>query len=81
MKNRSRGLDAGLGELVAAATQAPAEAVEDPAMLLDYLVDHMLTGCEQDDDVTVLVVHRTPDPIAPKLGVYETLSGAQGECV
>jgi hypothetical protein len=31
--------------------------MEDPAMLLEYLVDRMLTGYEQDDDVTVLVVH------------------------
>ena len=30
---------------------------EDPAQLLDYLVDRMLTGYEQDDDVTVLVLH------------------------
>ena len=26
-------------------------------MLLDYLVKRMLVGYEQDDDVTVLVVH------------------------
>jgi hypothetical protein len=25
--------------------------------LLEYLVDRMLTGYEQDDDVTVLVLH------------------------
>ena len=31
--------------------------MEDPALLLDYLVDRMLTGYEQDDDVTVLVLH------------------------
>ncbi len=31
--------------------------VEDPARLLEYLVDRMLTGYEQDDDVTVLVLH------------------------
>jgi hypothetical protein len=36
---------------------APAEAVTNPAMLLDYLVERMMTGYEQDDDVTVLVVH------------------------
>jgi len=30
---------------------------EDPASLLEYLVDRMLTGYEQDDDVTVLVLH------------------------
>jgi hypothetical protein len=42
---------------VAVAAQAPAEVVEDPARLLDYLVERMLTGYEQDDDVTVLVLH------------------------
>jgi len=30
---------------------------EDPARLLSFLVDRMLTGYEQDDDVTVLVLH------------------------
>jgi hypothetical protein len=31
--------------------------VEDPERLLGYLVERMLTGYEQDDDVTVLVLH------------------------
>jgi PAS domain S-box-containing protein len=65
VENRRRGLDTGLDELVAVAAQAPAEAMEDPAMLLDYLVNRMLTGYEQDDDVTVLVVHsprEQPEP-------------------
>jgi PAS domain S-box-containing protein len=57
VENRKRGLDAGLDELVAVAARAPAQTVEDPAMLLDYLVKQMLVGYEQDDDVTVLVVH------------------------
>jgi len=57
VENRRRGLDAGLEELVAVAAKAPADAVENPAMLLDYLVKRMLVGYEQDDDVTVLVVH------------------------
>jgi PAS domain S-box-containing protein len=57
VENRKRGLDVGLDELVAVAAQAPAEVVEDPARLLDYLVERMLTGYEQDDDVTVLVLH------------------------
>jgi serine phosphatase RsbU (regulator of sigma subunit) len=57
VENRRRGLDAGLDELVAVAADAPAETVENPAMLLDYLVSRMLTGYDQDDDVTVLVVH------------------------
>jgi PAS domain S-box-containing protein len=57
VENRKRGLDAGLDELVAVAAQAPAPVTEDPAQLLGYLVDRMLTGYEQDDDVTVLVLH------------------------
>jgi serine phosphatase RsbU (regulator of sigma subunit) len=57
VENRRRGLDVGLDELVAVAAEAPPRAVEDPAMLLDYLLNRMLTGYEQDDDVTVLVVH------------------------
>jgi PAS domain S-box-containing protein len=57
VENRKRGLDAGLDELVAVASQAPAAVVEDPALLLGYLVDRMLAGHEQDDDVTVLVLH------------------------
>jgi serine phosphatase RsbU (regulator of sigma subunit) len=60
VENRKRGLDAGLDELVAVASQAPAAIVEDPARLLGYLVDRMLAGYEQDDDVTVLVLH-VPD--------------------
>ncbi len=58
VENRKRGLDVGLDELVAVAAQAPAEVAEDPARLLGYLVSRMLTGYEQDDDVTVLVLHR-----------------------
>jgi hypothetical protein len=42
---------------VAVAAQAPPGVAEDPAQLLGYLVDRMLTGYEQDDDVTVLVLH------------------------
>jgi serine phosphatase RsbU (regulator of sigma subunit) len=57
VENRNRGLDVGLDQLVAVAGDAPPEAVTDPALLLDYLVDRMLAGYEQDDDVTVLVVH------------------------
>jgi len=57
VENRKRGLDAGLDELVSVAAQAPASVTEDPAQLLNYLVDRMLTGYEQDDDVTVLVLH------------------------
>jgi PAS domain S-box-containing protein len=57
VENRKRGLDTGLDELVAVAARAPADALEDPARLLSYLVDRMLAGYEQDDDVTVLVLH------------------------
>src|SRR6266851_4697511 len=57
VENRRRGLDAGLDELVAVAAQAPADMVENPATLLAYLVERVLTGYEQDDDVTVLVLH------------------------
>jgi PAS domain S-box-containing protein len=57
VENRKRGLDAGLDELVAVAARAPIQVVEDPALLLGYLVDQMLAGHEQDDDVTVLVLH------------------------
>jgi PAS domain S-box-containing protein len=57
VENRKRGLDKGLDELVAVASQAPPGVAEDPAQLLAYLVDRMLTGYEQDDDVTVLVLH------------------------
>jgi PAS domain S-box-containing protein len=57
VENRKRGLDAGLDELVSVAAQAPASVTADPAQLLDYLVNRMLTGYEQDDDVTVLVLH------------------------
>jgi PAS domain S-box-containing protein len=57
VENRKRGLDAGLDELVAVAARAPAAVASDPGQLLNYLVDRMLTGYEQDDDVTVLVLH------------------------
>ena len=57
VENRKRGLDKGLDELVAVASQAPPGVAEDPAQLIAYLVERMLTGYEQDDDVTVLVLH------------------------
>jgi PAS domain S-box-containing protein len=78
VENRRRGLDTGLDELVSVAAQAPAAAVEDPALLLEYLVDRMLTGYEQDDDVTVLVVHsprREPGPPARRVGVTAARKG------
>ena len=60
VENRVRGLDAGLDELVRIAADAPADLHEAPGRLLQYLLDNMLAGHEQDDDVTVLVMH-VPD--------------------
>jgi PAS domain S-box-containing protein len=56
VENRVRGLDTGLDELVNVATEAPPDVRERPNRLLQYLLDHMLAGHEQDDDVTVLVM-------------------------
>jgi PAS domain S-box-containing protein len=61
VENRKRGLDAGLDELVSVAAQAPAGVAEDPGRLIDYLVERMLAGYEQDDDVTVLVLQMPGD--------------------
>ena len=57
VENRIRGLDTGLRELVTVASRAGADVVGHPDRLLTYLVDGMLAGHEQDDDVTVLVLH------------------------
>jgi len=57
VENRNRGLDAGLEELAAVGGRADAETLAYPERLLEYLVDRMLAGHEQDDDVTVLVIH------------------------
>ena len=57
VENRTRGLDSGLDELLAVAGQAPPRVIGHPDRLLEYLVDRMLAGYEQDDDVTVLVLH------------------------
>jgi len=57
VENRLRGLDRGLNELVTVATRARSSVVGHPERLLSYLVDAMLAGHEQDDDVTVLVLH------------------------
>jgi serine phosphatase RsbU (regulator of sigma subunit) len=58
VENRNRGLDAGMDELAAVADRADEQTRNEPGRLLQYLVDRMLAGHEQDDDVTVLVVHR-----------------------
>jgi serine phosphatase RsbU (regulator of sigma subunit) len=60
VENRMRGLDSGLDELVRIAAGAPQDLVGAPGRLLQYLLDNMLAGYEQDDDVTVLVMH-VPD--------------------
>ncbi len=57
VENRNRGLDAGLEELAAVAARADEELLARPDRLLEYLVERMLAGHEQDDDVTVLVMH------------------------
>ena len=57
VENRVRGLDTGLEELLRVAAAAPAEMLDKPGRLLQYLLDHMLAGHEQDDDVTMLVMH------------------------
>jgi PAS domain S-box-containing protein len=57
VENRVRGLDSGLDELVRVAASAQEDLLTDPPRLLQYLLDHMLAGHEQDDDVTVLVMH------------------------
>ncbi|ADG89103.1 SpoIIE family protein phosphatase [Thermobispora bispora] len=61
VENRRRGLDTGLKELTSIVAEAPPKILTDPEALLDYLVDRMLAGYEQDDDVTVLAVHVPPD--------------------
>src|SRR5215468_8712454 len=61
VENRNRGLDAGLEELAAVAARAGSGLLGQPERLLRYLVDRMLAGHEQDDDVTVLVMHRPAD--------------------
>ncbi len=57
VENRNRGLDAGLEELAAVAARADEDLLARPERLLEYLVERMLAGHEQNDDVTVLVMH------------------------
>jgi PAS domain S-box-containing protein len=61
VENRNRGLDAGLEELAAVAARAGEELLACPQRLLEYLVERMLAGHDQDDDVTVLVMHVPAD--------------------
>jgi len=83
VENRRRGLHSGLDELVAVAGQAAPAVAEDPAKLLEYLVDRMLTGYEQDDDVTVLVLHvprrdGTAKPLVTESRVVQATGGPGG---
>ena len=64
VENRRRGLDSGLDELVRTAASAPQDLVGAPGRLLQYLLDNMLAGHEQDDDVTVLVMHVPADTVS-----------------
>ena len=57
VENRNRGLDSGLEELAAVAARADEGLLARPERLLEYLVERMLAGHEQDDDVTVLIMH------------------------
>lgn len=56
VENRKRSVDAGLDELVQKAADARPDVVGDPQQMLEYLVESMLEGYEQDDDVTLLAV-------------------------
>ena len=62
VQNRNRGLDAGLEELAAVAARADDELLARPERFLEYLVERMLAGHNQDDDVTCIV-----DPVASAL--------------
>lgn len=66
VENRKRSVDSGLGELVDVASSAPPEAVGDPQQMLEYLVESMLDGYEQDDDVTLLAVQLPVIDSAPE---------------
>jgi len=57
VENRNRGLDAGLEDLAAVAARADEKLLARPERFLEYLVERMLAGHEQDDDVTVFVMH------------------------
>jgi PAS domain S-box-containing protein len=61
VENRNRGLDKGLEELAAVAARAEEDVLAEPERFLEYLVERMLAGHEQDDDVTVLVMHVPAD--------------------
>lgn len=60
VENHRRKLSDGLDDLVAAAADAPPEVIASPERILEYLVENMLAGYEQDDDVTVLAIRVIP---------------------
>ncbi len=62
VENRMRGIDEGLDELVRVAATAPQDLLGTPGLLLQHLLDSMLACDEQDDDVTVLVMHVPAGP-------------------
>lgn len=66
VENRKRSVASGLDELVAVASRAPSEVVGDPQLMLQYFVEGMLAGYEQDDDVTLLAVHLPVIEAAPE---------------
>lgn len=67
IENRKRSVDAGLDELVRVVSTAPSEVVGDPQQMLEYLVESMLEGYEQDDDVTLLAVQLPViDPVSQR---------------
>ncbi|GII64651.1 hypothetical protein Skr01_47360 [Sphaerisporangium krabiense] len=58
--NRKRGLDAGLIEICNVATEASPATRHNPDLLVNFLVDRMMSGYEPDDDITVLAIHVPP---------------------
>lgn len=66
VETRTRGLDVGLRQLTEVAGRAPAAVLADPERLIGYLVERMLAGYVQDDDVTVLVLHSPEQAMADR---------------
>ncbi|WP_182904195.1 PP2C family protein-serine/threonine phosphatase, partial [Microbispora sp. H10830] len=56
VQNRQRGLDSGLEQLVSVVEKAPLKVVTSPHILLDFLIERMLSEYEEDDDVTILAI-------------------------
>jgi serine phosphatase RsbU (regulator of sigma subunit) len=76
VENRARGLDAGLEELVRVGSSVPPGILDKPGRLLQHLLDHMLAGHEQDDDVTLLVMHV---PVASGSDAGQGIGAAKGQ--